>query len=1041
MKLIKQTTLLFKRGRSEKIYEVDLCENGPDRFVVNFRYGRRGGSLKSGTRTTLPVRRARADELFNKLVNDKIRAGYTPEAGASSPSDAAQRSRSAPPARRNAPPPQRSRSESSRRRPHRRASAPTREAYLLDRLREGDTSHRGEWPFNRVIWKAGALRLQTAGPQLVRLLETEGRTNSLRDYCLAWAIGRCASGTPRAIEVLEARLSSDGKKRDHVRNMAAEAIRLLSVGEAREAFLQSARRQLAEPYRAMLQEEDAERLQKKIFDDLSSTKRRQGQALTALSKFYRIDDAITRPIVLTFLRETPLIPPHFQVVRQILKAAEYRCDGEVFGVIAYRVEKTPANNPSSIHRRAYQKNTRAYLRRRVARSLESIGESGDAASYVKMAVGVLLPFLDTDSTQSHATYRRNLRPSRVYIDTHAQFLAFYQVLYKNSPRYRRLPEIAQWICAHPYRPGEAAPALREEAFPEHWNAFPQGLLHLLMESGCERVHVFAVRALRERSAFLTKLRVAETVRLLRSTYSVTAEFGFELAKLRYRPHQPDVTLVQAVLTCNHAPGRREAFRWVETQRRFFIEDRAFTIDGLLSHYGDVRRFFQRLLKDTPMKPSTAQSFCGDLLSRLIQHDEDKDTNAQRLIEALKAAFDLQLRDVNLEQTLQLLGHPTRCIQAFAAELILTNHIDSDDLESSLIRGLLNSPYQEIRDVGVGMFETMSIEGLCQHIDLIGDLATHSSSMLRDRSRRLLCRLAEVSQPIATRLTQKLLSHLLTPGIGETAQREIIEMLQQDLLPHLDTLEPSMVIHLLQVKDPSMRDLGCALLQKSRASEWSVEALITLASNELLSAREVAWSFCEASTQRLQADVTTTLGLFNSAWRDTRAFAFELFRRFDPQHLPPSILIAICDNVREDVQQFGRELLTRCFRDEDGAEYMLKLSEHPNIDLQQFVTHYLDHYAATDTDRIRALTPYFIRVLSAVNRGNIARQRVFTFLHKIATQSEERADIVAGVLTRQSVTASVGDRARCIEIMLEIHEHFPNVSLPLSVHSSEVRHAV
>jgi hypothetical protein len=39
MKLIKQTRLVFVEGKSDKVYEVDLCEVGANQFVVNFRYG------------------------------------------------------------------------------------------------------------------------------------------------------------------------------------------------------------------------------------------------------------------------------------------------------------------------------------------------------------------------------------------------------------------------------------------------------------------------------------------------------------------------------------------------------------------------------------------------------------------------------------------------------------------------------------------------------------------------------------------------------------------------------------------------------------------------------------------------------------------------------------------------------------------------------------------------------------------------------------------------------------------------------------------
>jgi hypothetical protein len=45
MKLVKQSSLEYREGSSDKVYEVDLCELEPGSFTVNFRYGRRGTAL------------------------------------------------------------------------------------------------------------------------------------------------------------------------------------------------------------------------------------------------------------------------------------------------------------------------------------------------------------------------------------------------------------------------------------------------------------------------------------------------------------------------------------------------------------------------------------------------------------------------------------------------------------------------------------------------------------------------------------------------------------------------------------------------------------------------------------------------------------------------------------------------------------------------------------------------------------------------------------------------------------------------------------
>ena len=66
MKLVQQKTLYFSEGKSDKVYEVDICEN-QDLFIVNFRYGRRGANLREGTKTVFPVAYEEALKIFNKL--------------------------------------------------------------------------------------------------------------------------------------------------------------------------------------------------------------------------------------------------------------------------------------------------------------------------------------------------------------------------------------------------------------------------------------------------------------------------------------------------------------------------------------------------------------------------------------------------------------------------------------------------------------------------------------------------------------------------------------------------------------------------------------------------------------------------------------------------------------------------------------------------------------------------------------------------------------------------------------------------------------
>src|SRR4030042_2054662 len=73
-------TLYFKQGSSDKVYQASLEEVEYNRFVVNFAYGRRGATLKTGTKTQTPVDYASAKKIYDKLVKSKTAEGYAPGA-------------------------------------------------------------------------------------------------------------------------------------------------------------------------------------------------------------------------------------------------------------------------------------------------------------------------------------------------------------------------------------------------------------------------------------------------------------------------------------------------------------------------------------------------------------------------------------------------------------------------------------------------------------------------------------------------------------------------------------------------------------------------------------------------------------------------------------------------------------------------------------------------------------------------------------------------------------------------------------------------
>lgn len=74
----ESTHLYYTEGSSDKVYQIHLIQVG-DGWKVNGLNGRRGSALKEQNKTPDPVDYATARKIYDKLVNKKLKKGYTPE--------------------------------------------------------------------------------------------------------------------------------------------------------------------------------------------------------------------------------------------------------------------------------------------------------------------------------------------------------------------------------------------------------------------------------------------------------------------------------------------------------------------------------------------------------------------------------------------------------------------------------------------------------------------------------------------------------------------------------------------------------------------------------------------------------------------------------------------------------------------------------------------------------------------------------------------------------------------------------------------------
>ncbi len=1041
MKRIKQVTLYYQDDRSDKVYAVELVSVGSEGYIVNFRYGRRGGNLKEDTKTPHPVSLQAAEAIFDKLVKEKTKKGYE-ERGDEDFSEGEE-------------------------------GEFTREERILDYL-QGEAPE--SWPLHRIIWRAGELKLAEATPHLIPLL---GTGDNLRDYCIVYALGLC--GDHQALPVLQ-RLEENNATPEFVRRIAFEAIWKLGDRSTQEQLQQKVYHLLPPLLQHAITQGNLENFRQHLL--LIHLRDQEYEKFKVIDLLYQSHLDIARPALLEFIRTAPFAPPAFQSLRHLFKMAEYRQDGEVFGLLAARFEREKGSyNPKGYYlklpdgtylsryeylynpqtrrheitrdrlteeyqkpnpRVAYSQATRNYLRQRVWRTLRKLGKAGDLG-YVDLARGVLLAYSDADAQPiKHTAYYRwtaNWSQRVKYEnqwDRYSAYLSFCHILYTNSSRYFWKQNGQAWRCAEGYKPGDPPPETREEAFPELWNQRPDALLELLLKSQCHPVHQFAVRALRDRSDFFPQITLDNLLTLFSQPYQETTTFALTLARSLYTPEHPQQELVLALLQCHFLPARTQACEWVIAQPAVFLNSSEFLFQLLLSPHVDVKEFVRQIGRSHAIPEETAKLIIGRIVTELLNFTTPEGVEA--IGETLLIIFPTPLSTLSLSVILDLLQHSLPPIQTLGARLLLHHQTPATELPSHLIESLILSTQESIRRIGVEIFGQLGDTQLREyHRDAILAMILSPVADLRQSIQPVVAHLATDHPEFSTSLATELIPFLLSPEPHPGVHQDVLILLRDRLPLWQTTLPGELTLTLLNSRYPQAQDLGGVILQHNSqrlATEWSIADIVKLASNEVLNIRRASWAMIANSLDRIRASAQEKLAairLLEAKWEDSRQFAQGFFQHhFTDRDWTPEVMVLVCDSIRQEVREFGRQLVTRTFASHQGEDYLLKFSEHPSPDMQAFASQYLHSYASDNPQRLEELKPYLITVLSQVNRGRVAKHQVLAFLEQEALKSEAAATVIAEVLTRQSATMAIADKARCLQIMLRLHHHYPHISLPLQI---------
>lgn len=1001
MRVIEQASLWFREGTSDKVYEVDLVEVATSQHVVNFRFGRRGSALKDGTKTATPVALAKAKLVFDKLVAEKVAGGYKHAGGAAV-----------------APAP----------RPGNGPAATNDSAAIVARLRQGT---RGEGSLHAAVWRAGDRDLIEAEPALLELLGAPAPKPTppwVWTHLVLSALVRC--GTSAALPKLRA-ITEDPKTPMHVRAIGRLAIVRISPAAL---SLQPSLGDLSPAIGAALVAGDAGTVARAAEEMLATD---VPKATAIAVGLYLINDAVTRPAVLALARVARLSNAEIAVIRTLFRMAELRRDGELYVLIARRIDAVTTRagySPTSPHSRIpMSPGTRGYFRRRVARVLRRLARAR-SADYVTMASAVLLAYTDDDGEPPKQAWDH-------WYDRFARYHALNDILYGKSPRYERAHHYrATWKCKGRYRPGDPAPPVREERYPHLWDAAPEALWRLLGAARALPVLELATKALRANRPFVDALPDDALAAVLATGQSIAQQFAFEM--VRDRPMS--IALARGALASDLDDAHTWVIRWIVAHVADALKDPELLALLVTGKTAAIRESALTLLLGRALPDDVAKSVAIRSLSILLGFRDAPENNERAAAAAglLLRVLEAPLKEIGTQVLRDLIRHPLPALGELAGELML-RHAKRDALPGELLEMLLASPHASVRLLGGRLLALTPADLIKDDPEALVLFATSANAELREGTRTLLGEVAQRYPDIGRVIAARLVESLLIPQ-PDGAPAHIVSLLRAELAHVLPTVEPAKILKLIGALSPHAREAGGLLLSQLGPDDLGIDEIGRLASHEILAIRRGAWALAAAAVHRFQLAPVAVARLVDSAWADTRAFAFAFVREV-LKTVNAETIIAICDSIRPEVQAFGKQLLHEQFQAADAGTYLVKLAEHPSANIQLLVSGMLEHHVAPRMEgdglapdpagalaRIRVLAPYLITVLSQVNRGRVAKERVIALLRREAAVSVEAATVIAPILDRQSVTIAITQKHPLISTMVDVATTFPAVTLPITI---------
>ncbi|GGX35332.1 hypothetical protein [Undibacterium squillarum] len=1068
--IVKKYRLMFLNEPS-RLLEIELIRapghEEPARYLVNWREGKSGKAWQEHTRTPFPVSLAEAEQLCDDLYRSRLQQGYAlkdlrwPEDLPVKPAPAPDLTQTAvTTVTKNAALPD--------------IITPQQQALLqqLDRWRSLSPRAR-----SRLAWQLGEHRCRAALPALIPYLQSG---SDLLDYCICYAIVRCEDpGAYPAVQALLTRTSSPMTGR--IARLAW--LVLCPASEAQdyaEKLVQSWPQELQQAWQTGLQTQDAEPVLKSLLHAMRWEKWRLDDWLESLYLIsFSAEPAaatLARTLVLSQCRSLPVDSLVFRAMRHLWKIAEIRLDAELYGLLLMRFEVTAPRvfNASSAayiylprHRRpvpyrqavqqeenqlCFSNLTRDYFRRRGWRTLRRLAVMQPDA-YPAMASGVLLaareqdaakafvsrhPYWDSDTRQYKYTSRHH--------SSYSRWLVLSQILFREDAGVCWSSSGLSWWRTEPEQQYAFKDQPRTEAFAALWNAQPAHLLQCLLQSDIATVQRFAARALHDLPAFLAELSADQWQQIL-----LQGESGLALA---WAYHQPLLESGTAAPDCaiwflqaGYAPATEFILRWLTAHPEVTQQCPAILLHLVLHPDQRCQHLLQLLM---PRLQAAENSALLDAVNTWLSGNPDISAEARdRACSWVQdwlstAAANAGIAQAAVWERVLQEGHPR--LKRIA--LLLISHHPQWQAESC-IRQLpewMADADPDLRILAATLCTVLPPAIIFARPDLISFLACTEHARVRLAIWPLLYRL-ETGSSVIPQLARTLIDALFralpddaepdsSANPGHHLHQEILRWMQHyqsDVLPALDT---DLQWRLLQARSGGAQLAGFWLLETEDSgfavamtpARWIALARHPMAAVRLHMLQHFQRLALHDLTERAQ-----WLDAFHTPWPEFRAALMTCWeQQLRPGDWTLSELMHCCDHPYDDIQRFARQLLTERFRAEEAAQWLADLSQHPSESMQLFVSQWLEQvFQLTPVPEkaalLNKLLPYFLNVLSRVNRSRVTRLRSQHLLHGLAKQQADLAHLVIPLYVRLVATQAVQDKASYILGLTEILQIHPQLA--------------